>query len=157
MKHRALICLSLLVFAASAQQPPAAAPGRARAARPPALRSAEILPDNRVTFRLRAASATEVALNGDWPDGRGVKLAKDDQGIWSVTVGPLAPELWYYTFSVDGATVVDPSNANLLRDGTRYMNFFVIAGPLSENYSIQDVPHGNVHLVWYDSPRAARQ
>ena len=74
-------------------------------------------------FRLRAANAADVVLNGDWPEGRGVKLAKDDQGAWSATVGPLTPELWYYTFNVDGASVVDPSNANLLRDGTCYMNF----------------------------------
>jgi enterochelin esterase family protein len=118
----------------------------------PPLRSAEVSEDNRVTFRLRAANATDVVLNGDWPDGRGIKLTKDDQGVWSVTVGPLTPELRYYTFSVDGATVVDPSNANLLRDGTRYMNFFIIPGALSENYAIKDVPHGNVHIVWYDSP-----
>jgi enterochelin esterase family protein len=67
-------------------------------------------------------------------------------------VGPLTPELWYYTFNVDGASVVDPSNANLLRDGTRYMNFFIVPGPQSENYAIRDVPHGNVNIVWYDSP-----
>jgi len=82
-----------------------------------------------VTFRLRAANAAEVVLNGDWPDGRAVKLTKDDQGVWSATVGPLTPELWYYTFNVDGASVVDPANANLLRDGTRYMNFFIVPGP----------------------------
>ncbi|MEO8596708.1 MAG: alpha/beta hydrolase-fold protein [Candidatus Solibacter sp.] len=153
MKAKAAFCLLLLVFAVSAQQPPAAAPAApGRGARPPALRSAEILDDQRVTFRLRAPIATDVVLNGDWPEGRGVKLTKDDQGVWSATVGPLTPELWYYTFTVDGATVVDPANANLLRDGTRYMNFFVIPGPLSENYSLKDVPHGNVNIVWYDSP-----
>src|SRR5271165_5858454 len=111
MKRTALTLL-FLVFAASAQQPPApapaAAPGPGRGARPPALRSAEILDDKQVTFRLRAANASEVTLNGDWPEGRGVKLTKDDQGVWSTTVGPLTPELWYYTFNVDGASVVDP-------------------------------------------------
>ena len=51
------------------------------------------LDDLRVTFRLRAANAGDVVLNGDWPEGRGVKLTKDDQGVWSTTVGPLTPEL----------------------------------------------------------------
>ncbi len=152
MKLTLLFSLLLIGVTAWGQQPPAAAPGPGRGARPPALRSAEILDDGRVTFRLRAANASEVTLNGDWPEGRGVKLTKDDQGVWSTTVGPMTPELWYYTFNVDGASVVDPANANLLRDGTRYMNFFVIPGPLSENYSIKDVAHGNVHVVWYDSP-----
>jgi enterochelin esterase-like enzyme len=155
MKIKLTLLLSSLCLAALAQQPPAAVPatpGRGRGTARPPPRSAEILDDNRVTFRLRAPNATDVVLNGDWPDGRGIKLTKDDQGIWSVTLGPLAPELRYYTFAVDGATVIDPSNANLLRDGTRYMNFFVVPGPLSENYAIKDVPHGNVHIVWYDSP-----
>jgi enterochelin esterase family protein len=155
MKINLTLSLLPLALAAYAQQPPAATPptpGRGGAMRQPPLRSAEVLEDNRVTFRLRAMNATEVVLNGDWPDGRGIKLSKDDQGVWSATVGPLDPELRYYTFSVDGATVIDPSNANLLRDGTRYMNFFIIPGALSENYAIKDVPHGNVNIVWYDSP-----
>jgi enterochelin esterase family protein len=153
MKLITAISLFALALTAMAQQPPTAAPAApGRGARPPALRSAEVLDDQRVTFRIRAANAVEVVLNGDWPEGRGVKLTKDDQGVWSTTVGPLTPELWYYTFNVDGASVVDPSNANLLRDGTRYMNFFIIPGPQSENYAIKDVPHGNVNMVWYDSP-----
>ncbi len=154
MKIKLAISLLPFALAALAQQPPAAAPavpGRG-AGRGPALRSAEILTDNRVTFRLRAANATTVALNGDWPQGRGLAMTKDDQGVWTTTVGPLTPELWNYTFTVDGAGVLDPSNANLLRDGTRYMNFFIIPGPLSENYAIKDVPHGNINIVWYESP-----
>jgi len=160
----------LVALAAYAQQPapasgpagqtPAAAPGAAAQApgrgmmggRGPALRSPEIADDHKVTFRLRAPNANEVLLNGDWPDGRGVKMAKDDSGTWSATVGPLTPEMWAYTFSVDGVSAMDGSNANHLRDGTRYSNFLIIDGPLSENYAIKDVPHGNVSLVWYDSP-----
>jgi enterochelin esterase-like enzyme len=156
MKIKLAVLLLPLALAALAQEPPAAAPGTpgrgGRGARPPATRSAEILDDNRVTFRLRAANAADVTLNGDWPQGRGIKLTKDDLGIWSGTVGPLTPELWNYTFNVDGAPVLDPANANLLRDGTRYMNFFIVPGPLSENYYLKDVPHGNVNIVWYDSP-----
>ena len=119
MKLTATISSLLLAFAAMAQPPAAApaAPGRGRGAMPPPAlrgntgRSSGDLP-------AQAANAVDVVLNGDWPEGRGVKLTKDDQGVWSTTVGPLTPELWYYTFNVDGASVVDPSNANLLRDGT---------------------------------------
>jgi enterochelin esterase family protein len=120
--------------------------------RGPAMRSAEILDDQRVTFRLRAPNATDVTINGDWPQGRGVKMTRDDAGTWSATVGPLTPELWSYTFSVDGVSLLDSANPNILRDGTRYSNFLIIDGALSENYKIKDVPHGNVSLVWYDSP-----
>jgi enterochelin esterase family protein len=96
-----------------------------------------------------------VTLNGDWPQGRGVKMTKDDSGIWSATVGPLTPELWAYTFSVDGVSLLDSTNANILRDGTRYSNFLIIDGALSDTYKIKDIPHGNVSLVWYDSPTLA--
>jgi enterochelin esterase-like enzyme len=123
--------------------------------RGPALRSPEISSDQKVTFRLRAPRATEVVLNGDWPEGRNIAMTKDDAGTWSATVGPLNPELWSYTFSVDGVGVLDPSDANHLRDGTRYLNFFIVEGPLSENYIIHDVPHGNVSEVWYPSPTLA--
>lgn len=140
-------------------QPAAGAPGAGAqpgrgmgGGRGPALRSAEILEDHRVTFRLRAPNAAEVMINGDWPEGRGVKMTKDDTGIWSATVGPLAPELWAYTFNVDGVGMLDSANANVLRDGTRYSNFLIVDGPLSDTYKIKDVPHGNVSLVWYDSP-----
>ena len=161
MRLKVVVVSLLLAFAAFAQPPapgqpgraPAAAPvGRAGAGRAPAVRSPEILPDQKVTFRLRVPNATEVVVNGSWPEGRGVKMTKDDQGVWSATVGPLTPELWSYTFGVDGSTSLDSSNANVQRDGSRYSNFFIIDGPLSENYSIKDVPHGNVSQVWYNSP-----
>lgn len=163
MKLKIAIVSSLMVLALGAQQPTAQAPGAPGAAaqapgrgmaggRGPALRSPEILDDQKVTFRLRAPNATDVSVNGDWPQGRGVKMAKDDAGIWSVTVGPLTPELWAYTFSVDGVSLLDSTNPNILRDGTRYSNFLIVDGALSDTYKIKDVPHGNVSLVWYDSP-----
>jgi enterochelin esterase family protein len=148
--------MSLVLVLAALAQPPGQAPGRGMmGGRGPALRSPEILDDQKVTFRLRAPNATEVLLNGDWPQGRGVKMVKDDAGIWSATIGPLTPELWAYTFNVDGVSLLDSANANILRDGTRYSNFLIIDGALSDAYKIKDVPHGNLSLVWYDSPTLA--
>jgi len=78
-----------------------------------------VLPDNRVAFRLRAPNANEVVVNGNWPDGRGLKMTKDASGIWSVTTAPVLPELWTYTFSVDGVTMLDPGNMTVVRDTGR--------------------------------------
>src|SRR5256885_1928726 len=64
----------------------------------PAMRnivSPEILPDHRVTIRINAPKASEVAISGDFLQG-GQKLAKDESGLWSVTVGPLTPDLYSY-------------------------------------------------------------
>jgi enterochelin esterase-like enzyme len=114
--------------------------------------SPEILPDRRVTLRLSAPEANKVVLNGDWPSGANVAMTKDAAGIWSVTVGPLTPELWGYTFSVDGVRLLDPRNSNTKRDGARVENILLISGPESSLYELKPVPHGSVSIVWYDSP-----
>jgi enterochelin esterase family protein len=152
----AAVLLALAPLALLSQQaappPGAAAPGRGMmgaAAGPP---SPEIHSDNTVTFRLMAPKASEVVLNGDWPGGMNVAMTKDEQGVWSVTVGPLKPELWGYTFSVDGVRTLDPRNGNVKRDGVRFDNILLISGPESSLYEVNDVPHGTVSMVWYDSP-----
>jgi enterochelin esterase family protein len=155
-----LLALAVVVPLAAMQAPPPQAPGapgqapgaRAGGQALPRIVSPEVKPDNTVTFRLRAPNATEVTLSGDWPDGRNVKMVKDGDGVWSASVGPLTPELWGYTYSVNGVSTLDPSNANIRRDGTRYANIFFIDGPLSKNYQIRDIPHGAVNMVWYNSP-----
>jgi enterochelin esterase family protein len=148
-----LVSVAALVVALSVsahgQQPPAQAQP---AARPPALKSPEIHPDHTVTFRLLAPKAQEVTLNGSWDNGTNLPMTKDDQGIWSATIGPLAPQLWGYWFAVDGVKALDPNNGETQRDGSRYDNLLMISGPESEWWDFKDVPHGTVQAVWYPSP-----
>ncbi len=133
--------------------PPATLSGQATAAQAPQRRpivSPDIQPDHRVTFRLAAAKATEVILNGDWEGENSVPMKKDDQGVWSATVGPLAPELWSYTFTVDGVRTLDPTNVDNYRDGQRLSSIFIIPGPASAIYAHNPgIPHGFLHQVWY--------
>ena len=84
------IACATAVFAQPAPAPPS---GRG-AAQGPRVVSPEILPDKRVIFRLVAPKAAEVLLNGNWDNGRNIKMTKDDAGIWSVTVDPLGEQLW---------------------------------------------------------------
>lgn len=91
-------------------------------------------------------------MNGSWDGGKDLPLTKDDKGVWSITVGPLASQLWGYSFSVDGAKVLDPGNAEIQRDGSRFDNLLFISGPESDLWEFKDVPHGTMHLVWYPSP-----
>lgn len=126
---------------------------QARAPRPPKLRSPEIHANHSVTFRLYAPQAHEVTLNGTWPNGNNIKLTKDKTGVWSVTVGPLTPQLWGYAFAVDGVTALDPNNSETQRDGSRYDNLLMITGPSDANWTFKaDEPHGTVEQVWYPSP-----
>src|SRR5436190_16245714 len=78
-----------------------------RGGTPPPVRSPEVAADGRVTFRLRAPNAKDVAVTGE--AGRHA-MQKDEQGVWSVTTEPMQPELYTYSFSIDGATVQDPAN-----------------------------------------------
>lgn len=145
----AILGVTVLTSAALAQVPAAPQGGRGMG---PAVVSPEILADGRVTLRFYAPKASEVLLNGDWPGGNQVAMTKDDQGVWSVTVGPLKPEMWGYTFSVDGARALDPRNPLTKRDGTRIDCILMIPGPESALYEATNVPHGDVDVVWYDSP-----
>jgi len=153
MRLRFSVAAALIFCAAitpmGGQQVPA--PGAAPQAAPRP-RSPEIHSDRTVTFRLLAPNATDVIVNGDWDNGRNLKMTKGDGGVWSMTVGPLAPQLWGYWFSVDGVKVLDPGNAETQRDGMRYDNLLMISGQESQWWDFKDVPHGTVQAVWYPSP-----
>ncbi len=127
------------------------APGRGQQG--PRIVSPEIHPDKRVTFRLSAPKAAEVLLNGNWDQGTNIKMAKDEAGVWSVTIGPLGEQLWGYSFNVDGLKVLDPGNGEYQRDGNRYDNLLMISGPGSDLWDFKpEIPHGTVHAIWYPSP-----
>jgi enterochelin esterase family protein len=134
------------------QQTPPAAAAAQPAARPAPIKSPEIHPDRTVTFRLSAPKASEVTLNGSWDNGTNLPMTKGDDGVWSATIGPLAPQLWGYWFVVDGVKALDPANGETQRDGSRYDNLLMISGPESEWWDFKDVPHGTVQAVWYPSP-----
>ena len=102
----------------------------------PAVRSPEVLADGRVTFRLAAPNATEVRLSGDFLTAP-QPLQKDEKGIWSLTVGPVAPERYGFTLSVNGVAATR---------GTLDM-----PGPAPMFYDLKPVPHGAVEQRLYQS------
>jgi enterochelin esterase-like enzyme len=117
--------------------------------------SPEVAPDGRVTFRLAAPDAGRVEVRGNFPSGFEssiVPMTKGADGVWSVTVGPLKPEWRFYNFYADGAPVVDPRNARSRRDGVQIASTVLIPGEESKLYAVNNVPHGTVSQVWYDSP-----
>ena len=115
--------------------------------------SPEILPDNKVTFRLFAPKADSVKLVCDWMTGANsnVFMAKSDSGLWSVTLGPLPQEVYGYTYNLDGVTVLDPLNPLIKRDVRNNTSILLIAANESDYYSVKEVPHGTLAKVWYES------
>jgi enterochelin esterase family protein len=149
----AVIAFSIYPVLRGQQAPPQGAPAQGQqAGRPPALKSPEIHADHTVTFRLNAPKAQDVTLNGSWDNGTNLPMTKDESGVWSTTIGPLAPQLWGYWFMVDGVKALDPNNGETQRDGSRYDNLLMISGSESEWWDFKDVPHGTVQAVWYPSP-----
>ncbi len=110
--------------------------------------------NNSITFRLMAPEATKVTLSGNWMAAgtAPVELAKSDSGLWTITTDIMPPEIYTYSFFVNGVKTLDPSNAQVARDGTRYENMVVVPGNESDVYLVHDVPHGRLSKVWYPSP-----
>jgi enterochelin esterase-like enzyme len=120
--------------------------------------SPEILPDHRVTFRIRAPKASTVTVGGDWVGRSGpAKLEKNEEGVWSVTVGPLVPDLYSYDFNVDGVKTVDPSNAMIKQGINSVDSMFFVMGPEAAFEEIKNVPHGVIREVWYESSTLGMQ
>jgi enterochelin esterase family protein len=113
--------------------------------------SPQVLPDRRVAFRLVAPKASGVLLVGNWPDGRRVPMLENESGIWSTTTAPLEPELWAYSFSVDGVRTLDPGNYNVARDGVGFMNTVLVVDDSTAVFQAQAVPHGSVTSMWVPS------
>ncbi len=121
---------------------------------PPSVMSPEVLPDGRVVFRIDAPHATQVTIAGEWnTQGRGASepLEQDDQGIWSITLA-LPPDLYTYTFSVDGVRTLDPANTWIKPATGQIQNIVEVPGEEAAFAQIQPVLHGDIHIVWYDSP-----
>jgi enterochelin esterase-like enzyme len=122
------------------------------------LKSPEVLPDNRVVFRIYAPKATEITLSGDFlPAGPGQKLDKDEQGVWSITVGPLAPDFYSYSFTVDGVRTLDPKNAMVKQGISSLDNMFDLPGAEAAFEALQPLPHGVIRTVWFPSEVLATQ
>ena len=72
-----------------------------------------------MTFRLKAPNAAAVTLNLE--GAKAAPMQKED-GIWTYTSPPLDPDIYGYTFNVDGVGMMDPSNTlmkpNLLNNSS---------------------------------------
>lgn len=116
--------------------------------------SPEVNPDNSVTFRLNAPKAEKVQITGDFLTSQTPSdLTKGDDGVWEFkTPAPLKPELYSYSFLVDGLKSTDPNNVYLIRDVATVTNVFLVGGGRADLYKVNDVAHGTVSRRWYSSP-----
>ncbi|MBR4826776.1 MAG: esterase [Bacteroidales bacterium] len=166
MKRIVLLAASLLLgVCAYAQQALYGGPG---------VESPVINEDGTVTFRYLAPKAIKVEVTGDFLptqkvdvefngqkfsyDAPGVRELKEGKGgVWEYTTDfVVAPDLYNYTFRVDGDSVIDPHNMWVNRDVASLTSVLLVAkaGNRSDLYAIHRVPHGTVSKVWYPSATA---
>ncbi len=137
---RTFFVLSILLLAAAA---PAQTP-------PPPLTSPEVDSGNRVTFRFRALNDKEVAVSLEGVP-KPLPMQKDDQGVWSVTTDPLAPDYYGYSIVADGVGMFDPSNHAIKPNFLYRASEVHVPGPPSLSWEIGAVPHGEIHHHFYKS------
>ena len=119
--------------------------------------------DGTVTFNLFAPKAIKVEVTGDFlPEpNRTAEMKEGKNGVWSYTTDKLAPEMYSYNFNIDGLTgVKDPANIYVNRDIVSFTNIFIVSnekGDKGDLYKVNEVPHGNLSKVWYNSPTLKMQ
>jgi len=140
-----LVCVLVLAAVAASTATAGAQP-------PPSVVSPEISPDRKITLRYYAPNAKQVTVSGEL-DGKPHPLTKDAAGIWSVTIGPLAPDIYTYAFNVDGAIALDPRNSNTKLGYGIFNSASVVQVPGDgpQFYDAKPVPHGEVRVRPYES------
>ena len=115
--------------------------------------------DGRVTFRVRAPNAKEVAVSRSGAER--LPMTRDDQGVWSATTAALSPDIYQYTFNVDGVALLDPLNSWVAPNLLNMSNMVRVPGPTSGAemlpWDVADVPRGQLHRHFYKSARVGDQ
>lgn len=118
--------------------------------RGPLVRSPQVNLDNTITFRYLAPWAKEVKLSVQF-EKEPVALTKDSSGIWSVTVGPVKPDIYPYFFLVDGIQAMDPGNVAYFPNERFKASLVDVPSDVPLIHSLRDVPHGTVTYEYYPS------
>jgi len=133
-----VVFAGFMALAAPAQTPPA-----------PVI-SPDVHADRSVTFRLRAPNDKEVAVQLEGVP-KPIPMQKDEEGVWSVTTEPLAPDYYGYSFIADGVNMFDPSNHAVKPNFLYRASELHVPGAPSASWEIAAVPHGEIHHHFYKS------
>lgn len=121
------------------------------------LNSPEVHADRTVTFRVKAPDAQKVELNGavlaplgrNW--GQTLPFEKGADGIWTLTIGPLPPDMYAYLIRIDGVQVADPSNTQAAFTGMPPYSQLIVHGDGPAYYDARPVTHGAITRHIYTS------
>lgn len=143
------ILLLLLPICASVQTGSAQQPAAQQA---PPVRSPEVAPDRRVTFRVPAPKASKVTVFCECLKEEHA-LSRGADGVWSITVGPIEPDIYEYHFTVDGVDNLDQRNPVVKYNSRPNLieSVLEVPGTSPMFYDVRPVPHGTVSIKYYQS------
>jgi len=106
--------------------------------------------DGTVTLSLRAPEADSVSVRIQFLD-KLKPMTKGDDGIWSATLGPVEPNIYPYSFLVNGVPVIDPENPSIHSSLVPSSSLLFFPGVKPSFFDEQTVPHGLLHYHRYRS------
>jgi enterochelin esterase-like enzyme len=106
----------------------------------------QILPDNRVVFRIKAPDAQKLQIDL----GKKYDMAKDTGGFWQVTTDSIGEGFHYYSLLIDGVPVADPASETFYGMG-RMASGIEIPFAGGGYYAVKDIPHGDIRMKRYYS------
>lgn len=83
-------------------------------------------------------------------DRKSFPMTSQSNGLWSYTTDELEPELYLYSYRVDGQRMLDPANSYVSRDISTLSNYFIVSRDKGDRgwlYQVNAVPHGRVDKV----------
>lgn len=120
------------------------------AQRAPRLSSPDVDKNNNVTFRYFAPNAKEVLLSTEILD-KELPMKKDAQGVWTATISKVKPDIYPYSFKVDGIEAEDPNNTYVFANERFKRSIVDVPGNKPLVHSLRNVPHGKVSYRYYNS------
>lgn len=106
--------------------------------------------DGTVTLRLRAPEADSVSVRIQFLDTL-KPMTKGKDGIWSATLGPIEPNIYPYSFLVNGVAMIDPQNPFIHTSLVPGSSLLFYPGEKPAFFDEQPVPHGLLHYRRYHS------
>jgi enterochelin esterase-like enzyme len=114
----------------------------------PSFASTWINPGHSVTFRYRDPD-TKAVLCSIENVAKPLAMAKDAEGVWTITSAPLPPGIYRYHFEINGISFLDPANPVISNSLMRPANMVTVPGDGPQLWDATDVPHGTVHHHTY--------
>jgi enterochelin esterase family protein len=121
------------------------------------INSPEVRDDKTVVFRLKAPDVHSVSLTGVAiltalkSSGKPIPFTKGDDGVWTLTIGPMQPDMYQYYLLIDGVQVADPNNSMAGFTAMPPYSTLIVPGDGPAYYDARNVPHGLVTRHVYHS------